>query len=170
MDTDQVPVVKATNCILAMLEHQVRDTQPEMPCIRCMECVNVCPASLLPQQLYWYTRNNELEQVQRHGIFDCIECGCCAYVCPSHIPLVDYYRDAKSAIWKVEERRQKAEHARRRHEFRERRKRLQAADRTERLRKRDRAATGEKARDEIAAAVKRARQRKTKKNDDGSDE
>ncbi len=26
----------------------------------------------------------------------CFECGCCAYVCPSNIPLTQYFRIAKS--------------------------------------------------------------------------
>ncbi len=27
---------------------------------------------------------------------DCFECGCCSYVCPSGIPLVQYFRIAKA--------------------------------------------------------------------------
>ena len=26
----------------------------------------------------------------------CFECGCCSYVCPSNIPLVQYFRIAKT--------------------------------------------------------------------------
>ncbi len=29
---------------------------------------------------------------------DCIECGACDYVCPSHIPLVSIYKDSKTII------------------------------------------------------------------------
>jgi electron transport complex protein RnfC len=28
---------------------------------------------------------------------DCFECGCCSYVCPAGIPLVQYFRIAKSS-------------------------------------------------------------------------
>ena len=55
--------------------------------------------------------------MQDYNLFDCIECGCCAYVCPSHIPLVQYYRFAKTEIWAMERDKEKADHARERHEF-----------------------------------------------------
>ena len=67
----------------------------EQACIRCGKCTAVCPADLLPQQLYWYARSGNYDAAQDYDLFDCIECGCCAYVCPSHIPLVQYYRHAK---------------------------------------------------------------------------
>jgi Na+-translocating ferredoxin:NAD+ oxidoreductase RnfC subunit len=73
-----------------------------MPCIRCGACVDVCPADLLPQQLYWHARAKEFDKAQDYHLFSCIECGCCSYVCPSHIPLVQYYRYAKNEIWAQE--------------------------------------------------------------------
>ncbi len=104
-----VPVIKTTNCILVQ-ENLARP--PEMPCIRCGSCVDVCPIKLLPQQLYWYAKTDNMEATQRHHIFDCIECGCCSYVCPSNIPLVQYFRYAKSQIASEERRRTGADHAR----------------------------------------------------------
>lgn len=114
----QIPVVKATNCLLV---RPPPNTEVVMPCIRCGRCAEVCPVSLLPQQLYWYARSKEMEQVERYHLFDCIECGCCSYVCPSHIPLVDYYRFAKAEIKAQRDTRHKAEVARTRHEFRQER-------------------------------------------------
>ena len=90
-----MPVIKTTNCIII---EENRPVHFEMPCIRCGDCVDVCPAQLLPQQLYWFARSAELDQAREYRLFDCIECGCCAYVCPSHIPLVHYYRHAKTQI------------------------------------------------------------------------
>ena len=43
-------------------------------------------------------RKAELEKAEAHHLEDCIECGACAYVCPSHIPLVQYYRFAKGSL------------------------------------------------------------------------
>ncbi|QEP43287.1 electron transport complex subunit RsxC [Ectothiorhodospiraceae bacterium BW-2] len=111
------PITKTANAIL------VRPPQPtttdHQPCIRCGECATVCPANLLPQQLYWHARAKELEKVQDYALFDCIECGCCAWVCPSTIPLVHYYRYAKTEIWEQERLKKAADIARERHEFRQ---------------------------------------------------
>jgi electron transport complex protein RnfC len=99
-----------------------------MPCIRCGACADACPAELLPQQLYWYTRSNEFDKVEEHNVRDCIECGCCAYVCPSEIPLVDYFRFAKASIKTSDAEKTKSDKARVRYEERnERIERIKAA-------------------------------------------
>jgi len=112
-----VPVIKTTNCLLAMGKQEVAPEHHAMPCIRCGECATACPAKLLPQQLYWYARSKDLDRIQTYHLFDCIECGCCNLVCPSHIPLVQYYRFAKTEIWARDREKQKADLARERHEF-----------------------------------------------------
>lgn len=114
IDDIQAPIIKTTNCLLV----QTKQASPAaMPCIRCGECATVCPAQLLPQQLYWHARARDFDKVQDYHLFDCIECGCCAHVCPSHIPLVQYYRFAKTEIWNREREKQKSDRARERHEF-----------------------------------------------------
>lgn len=167
--TDEAPVAKATNCILALRDEQVRRSQPQMPCIRCMECVHVCPAQLLPQQLYWHAESHDLEKSRDLGLFDCIECGCCAMVCPSQIPLVDYYRFAKSELRAADADRHRAEQARQRHEARQARLARQEAERAERL-KRKREALEQRRRgdrqSEIRAAVARARAKKREPGED----
>jgi electron transport complex protein RnfC len=131
MPADEVPVVKATNCILVGSKKLFPPPPPEMPCIRCGECAKVCPADLQPFEMYWFSRAKIFGKAQEYNLFDCIECGCCAYVCPSRIPLVDYYRFAKSEIWAREVGKESADVARERYEFRllreEREKREKAA-------------------------------------------
>jgi electron transport complex protein RnfC len=118
MPSDDVPVVKATNCVLIGSKKLFPPPPPEMPCIRCGECAKVCPADLQPFEMYWFSRAKIFGKAQEYNLFDCIECGCCAYVCPSHIPLVDYYRFAKSEIWAREVEKEAADVARERYEFR----------------------------------------------------
>lgn len=118
MPGDDVPVVKATNCILVGSPAIFPPPPPEMPCIRCGECAKACPADLQPFELYWFSRAKIFGKAQEYHLFDCIECGCCAYVCPSHIPLVDYYRFSKSEIWAREREKDAADEARERYEFR----------------------------------------------------
>lgn len=111
------PVIKTTNCLLTYRPSK-RPVAPTLPCIRCGACAEACPASLLPQQLYWASFAKDFDQAQEYNLFDCIECGCCSYVCPSQLPLVQYYRYAKGEIWRQEREKQKASVARQRHEFR----------------------------------------------------
>ncbi|MBK9625367.1 MAG: electron transport complex subunit RsxC [Rhodocyclaceae bacterium] len=119
MPGDEVPVVKATNCILLGSNKIFPPPAPEMPCIRCGECALACPADLQPLELYWFSRAKIFGKAQEYHLFDCIECGCCSYVCPSNIPLVDYYRFAKSEIWAREKEKSLADEARDRFEFRQ---------------------------------------------------
>jgi electron transport complex protein RnfC len=131
LPSTQIPVVKATNCILVKTAPEQQ--QPVMPCIRCGRCAESCPVSLLPQQLYWHSRAREFDKAERYHLFDCIECGCCAYVCPSHIPLVDYYRFAKAEIRSQQEAHRKADIARERYDFHQERLERAKREKAEKL-------------------------------------
>jgi electron transport complex protein RnfC len=128
-----VPVVKASNCLLAMSPALFPPPPPEMPCIRCGACTLACPVRLQPHELYWYARAKNFGKTQEYHLFDCIECGCCAYVCPSRIPLVDYYRFAKSEIRAREREKVAADLARERYEFRQFREEREKAEKAVRL-------------------------------------
>lgn len=132
VSNDHVPVIKTSNCILV----QAKEQKPNfvMPCIRCGKCAEVCPAQLLPQQLYWYAKAKNFDKTQDYNLFDCIECGCCSYVCPSHIPLVQYYRFAKTEIYALEQEKKNSDIARQRHEFRQFRMERKKAENEERKR------------------------------------
>ncbi|MBD9503739.1 electron transport complex subunit RsxC [Pseudomonas sp. PDM17] len=133
-----VPLIKTTNCLLAATREELPAPAQAMPCIRCGDCAQVCPASLLPQQLYFFAEDHD--QLRAHNLFDCIECGACAYVCPSSIPLVQYYRAAKGEIRELERRQLKAEQSRLRFEQRQERLRREEEQRAaDRLARQERA-------------------------------
>lgn len=95
---DELPVIKATNCVIAASALDLQPRDRELPCIRCGACADVCPAMLLPQQLHWFARIGDLDALDAHGLRDCIECGCCDYVCPSQIPLAERFREARPLL------------------------------------------------------------------------
>ena len=150
-----VPVVKATNCILAKSARLFPPPPPALPCIRCTRCAEACPAELQPQELYWHARSKNFDKAQNYQLFDCIECGCCSYVCPSHIPLVQYYRYAKSEISAKETEQKAADHARIRHESRLMRIEREQRERAEKLAMKAAVKT-EAAPDNAASAAKKA--------------
>jgi electron transport complex protein RnfC len=117
--TDEVPVVKASNCVLIVSDAPGQGD--ELPCIRCGDCASVCPVQLLPQQLLWYARADDEKKLRDFGLTDCIECGCCDLVCPSHIPLTAGFRKAKAHIRELADEKARADRARRRFEARNRR-------------------------------------------------
>ncbi len=129
----EVPVVKATNCILVKSAELFPPLPPAMPCIRCTRCADACPAELQPQELFRFAKAGDFGRAQEYHLFDCIECGCCSYVCPSRIPLVDYYRYAKSEIWAREKEKRASDLARERHEFRQFRQEREKKEKAEKL-------------------------------------
>ena len=164
---DDIPVIKTTNCLLATTSTEAPAPQPALPCIRCGKCTPVCPAGLLPQQLYWFAHTHALDRIQEYNLFDCIECGCCAQVCPSHIPLVQYYRFAKTEIWEQESQREKADIARQRHEFHEARLEREKRELAERRAQHKRALKDSSVEDKdakkvaIQAALERVKEKKS---------
>jgi len=136
----QVPVVKATNCVIAASNELFPPPQPALPCIRCTRCTEVCPADLQPQDLYWFAKSKEFGRAQAFSLFECIECGACSYVCPSHIPLVQFYRFAKSEIRARERDKQLSDKARDRHEFHELRIEREKREKAEKLKAKEKAA------------------------------
>jgi len=111
---ERAPVIKAVNCLLAASRAELPPERPQMPCIRCGECANHCPMQLLPQQLYWHARAREIDKTSEYRLADCIECGICNYVCPSHIPLVHYFRYAKNRLQQQRAEKQRSEASRER--------------------------------------------------------
>jgi len=118
LHSTEPPMVKESNGLIFQTRAEVSG-EAAMPCIRCGACVEACPVSLVPNEMYHLARNKEFDRVQDYDLFDCIECGCCAWVCPSNLPLVHYYRYAKSEIQAKEREKEQADIARRRTEARD---------------------------------------------------
>lgn len=148
----QVPVVKATNCLIAHSTALFPPPPPEMPCIRCGECARACPHELQPFEMYWFSRAKNFGKTQEYNIFDCIECGCCSFVCPSRIPLVQYFRFAKSEIWAREAEKNAAESAKARFEFKQFRDEREKQEKAEKLAKAAAAQAAKKAAEAAAQA------------------
>ena len=149
-----VPLIKTSNCLLASTRQELPAPPPAMPCIRCGDCAEACPAGLLPQQLHFFALGQQHDQLKAHNLFDCIECGACAYVCPSSIPLVQYYRAAKAEIRELEQKQQKAEHSKQRFEWRqERLRRAEEQKEAERIARAERAAKAKAAQAEATTAT-----------------
>jgi len=128
--SDDVPVTKGLNCVLAATAADLPARGPEMPCIRCGDCADVCPVQLLPQQLHRAARADDGAALARHGLAACIECGCCDYVCPSAIPLTARFRAARERQRLLGAERRRTEEARAR--FERHRERLAAQAEEER--------------------------------------
>jgi electron transport complex protein RnfC len=156
LPSDDNPIVKAANCILVLTQKDLHRPQPEMPCINCGECVRVCPARLLPQQLHWQLRNQLWQDAAIDGLGDCIECGCCDFVCPSHIPLTDRFRGGKLDLKDRESERLRAAHSKNRYQARENRLRRESLEQ-EVLQTKKKHAMRLDAQQRIAAATERAK-------------
>lgn len=175
LPSEDVPITKAANCIIAASPTLFEPPPPAMPCIRCARCADACPVNLQPQELYWFAKADNFEKAQDYKLFDCIECGACSYVCPSNIPLVQYYRYAKSEIIEIDKAQEAADIARERNDFRiariEREKQERAAKHAARAQgAKAKAATSDKTaptdnvdakKAAIAAAIARAKAQKT---------
>ena len=100
--TDESPVTKTTNGLLAFNGKDAAASSRMTACIHCGFCLHVCPMSLVPTELEQFTEVKNLDALRDAAIMNCIECGCCAYNCPAKRPLVQAIRIGKSLIRKAD--------------------------------------------------------------------
>lgn len=100
MSNLEAPLVKGSGGILIVPERDSLRSEPG-PCIRCCRCVMACPMSLEPYLLQTLGEFDSPEEARDAGVLNCMECGCCSYVCPSSRPIVDYIRLSKLQIRKL---------------------------------------------------------------------
>ena len=91
------PVIKGTTGVVVLERHETRDTTV-YPCIHCGRCLDACPMFLNPSLLGDYARVQRYEDMEALHLADCMLCGSCAYVCPSHIPLSQLFQASKLAL------------------------------------------------------------------------
>ncbi|NRA23405.1 MAG: electron transport complex subunit RsxC, partial [Oleispira sp.] len=163
LSSDELPILKASNCILAPSPKELPANDIASACIRCGLCTVACPADLLPQQLYWFSKAGELDKAEQHNLADCIECGACSYVCPSQIPLVQYYRHAKGAIKEERAAQDKSNRSKIRFEARQHRLDREIAEKE--AKRQARAAAAEKAQAAKKAAAAKAAEEAAKNGD-----
>lgn len=53
---------------------------------------------LMPVEMMARLKVDDIDGARNYGVQDCIGCSCCSYVCPSKIPLVQYFNYAKGAL------------------------------------------------------------------------
>jgi electron transport complex protein RnfC len=95
-----VPVTKPVSGLIVLNEQSISHKVGKIyPCIKCARCVDACPMHLNPSMLGQLASKRDYETMQNdYHLMDCFECGCCSYVCPSNIPLVQYFRISKSVM------------------------------------------------------------------------
>ncbi|MGF1584372.1 MAG: electron transport complex subunit RsxC [Bacteroidales bacterium] len=100
LNTLDAPVTKGTSGILIIPEDESL-RKPQVNCIRCGRCVNVCPMGLEPYLLAAASERKKWDLVENESVMDCMECGSCSYICPSGRPLLDYIRLGKWTVSKI---------------------------------------------------------------------
>lgn len=93
------PTVKANGGITVLNGTDILRRMEEN-CIRCARCVDACPMGLQPHLIATLGKLGLAPEAKEEGIMNCLECGCCSYVCPSWRHLVDYIRIGKTLIRK----------------------------------------------------------------------
>jgi len=91
------PVTKGTSGVTVLTAEDVAKAD-ETNCLRCGQCVDVCPLNLVPSKLAIAARNEDWDLARKYHMLACMECGCCAFTCPAAIPLVQLIRMGKTKL------------------------------------------------------------------------
>lgn len=155
---DEIPIVKTLSAILAFPDIAVTPNS-DQPCIRCGQCVEVCPQGLFPQLLNDHARTQRLTALNELQLLACIECACCDHACPSQIPLTQNFKAAKRDLRRHLEDEQMAASARQRFEARQERLKREQSERESEVLERKSALDRER-KPKIQEALARARLKK----------
>jgi electron transport complex protein RnfC len=85
---ESTPVVGGTGAMIALTAEELGDYRPQ-PCIRCGQCMEVCPYNLPVAHLV---------ENPHKVVLNCIECGACQFTCPARRPLIEELRRSKAVV------------------------------------------------------------------------
>lgn len=92
------PIVKVSNCLLAFDEKDAVLQQPSA-CIHCGRCVSKCPIKInvpgVEEAMRQENEDIKEQMLIKTGVRQCVDCGCCSYVCPAHRPCLQTNQEAK---------------------------------------------------------------------------
>ena len=109
MASTDFPVAKGTSGVTFLTEKETF-LEEESQCISCGSCVAKCAMRLSPALIVRELKAGNLTKANRFGLMDCIECGCCAFVCPAKVNLIQRIRLGKALMrQKMAEDKAKAE-------------------------------------------------------------
>lgn len=97
-ETLEAPVVKGTTGVVVLPPDMAIEDMDYSDCVRCCKCVEHCPMLLYPNQISIYCEAGMVEEANQWNTMDCIECGICAYVCPSKRPITQLVQSMKPLI------------------------------------------------------------------------
>lgn len=94
-----VPVTKGLPGVVALTAAEAAPiVESDQPCIRCGRCVEACPMALHPYAIANYADRRMWDGCERYFALDCMECGCCSFVCPTRRPLLQLIRTGKGML------------------------------------------------------------------------
>jgi electron transport complex protein RnfC len=99
----ELPVIKGTSGIMVLDLASSRIPEPE-PCILCGRCVDTCPMKLVPTRIATLAEYDMLDEAEKLGILDCMECGTCTYICPSNRNLVHWIKFGKLGLLEAQKK------------------------------------------------------------------
>lgn len=92
-----VPIMKNTNGILALAGKDAKEPKTTQ-CIHCGRCVIHCPLGLSSTAIGRAYENGNGAELEKLHVNICMECGCCAYICPAKRPLIQTNKLAKAML------------------------------------------------------------------------
>ena len=92
------PIVKVANAVLVFDEkHSVLPTPTA--CIHCGRCIEKCPINInvaaVDDAMKLEDESKREKALIATGMRQCVDCGCCSYICPARRPLLANNQEAK---------------------------------------------------------------------------